>query len=83
MTHTPVDPANIPYLRWTDSGSIHLCIRDLELSPDDALPAAVYKAEPGTKPTSARYFVSTCMIVAYGRYESSWPELARRFVFER
>lgn len=83
MNHTPLNPDNIAYLRGTHSGDIHLCFRDLELSPDDTVPAAIFPSDVTPKPTSARYYVNTCMIIEYGRYESSWPELARRFVNNR
>jgi len=82
MNHTPVPSENIAYLCRTNTGGIHLCFRNVELSPNDMVPDAIYPAEINPKPTSARYFVSTCMIVEYGRYESGWPELARRFVTE-
>ena len=82
MNHIPVPSVNIAYLRRTDTGDIHLCFGDVELNPTDMVPDAIYPATDVPKPTSARYFVNTCMIVEYGRYESGWPELARRFVQE-
>jgi hypothetical protein len=82
-THTLVKSENAAYLRRTHSGDIHLCFRNLELSPDDTVPAAIYPPEVIPKPVSARYYVNTCMIIEYGRYESGWPELARRFVNDR
>jgi hypothetical protein len=80
MNQTPVTSGSIAYLRRTDTGDIHLCFRDIELSPNDMVPDAIYPANVIAKATSARYFVNNCMIVEYGRYESGWPELARRFV---
>lgn len=83
MNDTPVTSESIAYLRRSNSGGIHLCFRDLEFSPNDMVPAAIYPSDVVPKANSARYYVNTCMIIEYGRYESSWPELARRFVIDR
>lgn len=80
MNHTPVTSEGIAYLRRTNTGDIHLCFRDVELSPNDTVPDEIYPANVIPKANSARYFVNTCMIIKYGRSESGWPELARRFV---
>ena len=83
MNQNAVRSESIAYLRRTNSGDIHLCFRDLEFSPNDMVPDAIYPPDVIPNAISARYYVNTCMIIEYGRYESGWPELARRFVNDR
>lgn len=81
MNLTPVEQTGA-YLQQSATGRVYLHACDSDFSPDDPLPATLFPAEAVTHPGKARYYVSTCMIIEYGRDESCWPPLARRFVRE-
>jgi hypothetical protein len=73
---------NGAYLQESGTGRVYLRFHDLAYSPDDSLPTALYPADLPPRASNARCFVSTCMIIEYGRDEDQWPSLARRFVRE-
>jgi hypothetical protein len=70
------------YLQQSVTGRVYLHVHDFDYSPNDPLPAALFPADTTPQAGKARYYVSTCMIIEYGRDESRWPSLARRFVLE-
>jgi|SoiMethySBSTD1v2_1073268.scaffolds.fasta_scaffold5897710_1 hypothetical protein len=70
------------YLQQSVTGRVYLRVHDFDYSPDDPLPAALFPADTTPHAGKARYYVSTCMIIEYGRDEARWPSLARRFVLE-
>ena len=77
--------ASIPrgvYLQESGSGRVFLRYHDLEYGAEDSLPTSLYPSDLPPRASNARYFVSTCMIIEYGRDEARWPTLARRFVRE-
>ncbi|MEO8005675.1 MAG: hypothetical protein ABI771_12260 [Betaproteobacteria bacterium] len=68
-------------LHLTD-GRVVLSLHDSQYAADDLLPADIQR--PAVRePAYARHFVSACMIIEYGRNETQWPEIARRFVLDR
>lgn len=73
---------NGAYLQESVTGRVYLRFHDLVYSPDDSLPTALYPSDLTPRASNARYFVSSCMIIEYGRDEDRWPTLARRFVRE-
>jgi hypothetical protein len=81
MNPSPALQAHV-YLQQSASGRVYLHVHDFDFSPDDPLPAALFPADATPQSGKARYYVSTCMIIEYGRDESRWPPLARRFVRE-
>lgn len=81
MNLTPAVQTGI-YLQQSATGRVTLHVHDFDLSPDDPLPAALFPADATPHSGKARYYVSTCMIIEYGRDESRWPPLARKFVGE-
>jgi hypothetical protein len=77
--------ASIPdgaYLQESGSGRIFLRFHDLAYGAEDPVPASLYPSDLPVRASKARTFVSTCMIIEYGRDEERWPTLARRFVHE-
>lgn len=68
------------YLQESVTGRVFLHVKDFDYSPDDPLPASLFPADATPLAGKARYYVSTCMIIEYGRDESRWPLLARKFV---
>ena len=70
------------YLQESVSGRVYLHLADYNYSAEDPLPPSLFPAEVTPLAGKARYYVSTCMIVEYGRDESRWPALARKFVRE-
>ena len=70
------------YLQESVSGRVFLRYHDLEYGAEDSLPTSLYPTDLPPRASNARYFVSTCMIIEYGRDEARWPPLARRFVRE-
>ena len=68
------------YLQQSINGRVTLRVHDFDFAPDDSLPAAMFPADTTPQPGKARYYVSTCMIIEYGRDESRWPQLARKFL---
>ncbi len=81
MNLTPVEQTGV-YLQQSATGRVTLHVHDFDLSPDDPLPAALFSADATPHAGKARHYVSTRMIIEYGRDESRWPSLARRFVRE-
>lgn len=79
MNSTPATQAHV-YLEQSTTGRVYLHVHDLDFSPDDPLPAALFPVDASPPPAKARYYVSTRMIIEYGRDESRWPPLARQFV---
>lgn len=73
---------NGAYLQESVTGHVYLRFHDLVYRPEDALPTSLYPADLPPRTSNARYYVSTCMIIEYGRDETRWPPLARRFVRE-
>lgn len=75
------DYSNGALLQYTN-GRVMLSLHDSQYSADDVLPPDVMT--PAVRePANARHFVSACMIIEYGRNETQWPEIARRFVLDR
>ena len=73
--------SNGALLQYTN-GRVMLSLHDSQYSADDVLPPDVMT--PAVRePANARHFVSACMIIEYGRNETQWPEIARRFVLGR
>jgi hypothetical protein len=70
------------YLQESVTGRVYLHVQNFDFSPDDPLPASLFPPEASPIGGKARYYVSTCMIIEYGRDESRWPVLARKFVQE-
>ena len=70
------------YLQQSVTGRVYLHVNDFDFSPDDPLPAALFPADSAAQAGKARYYVSTRMIIEYGRDEAGWPTLARKFVLE-
>ena len=70
------------YLQQSVNGRVTLRVHDFDFAPDDPLPAALFPVDATPQPGKARYYVNTCMIIEYGRDESRWPPLARKFVRE-
>jgi hypothetical protein len=70
------------YLQEAVNGRVFLRFHDLAYGADDPLPASLYPADLPPRTSKARAFVSSCMIIEYGRDEERWPSLARRFVRE-
>lgn len=68
------------YLQESVTGRVYLHVKDYNYAPDDPLPAALFPPDATPLAGKARHYVSTCMIVEYGRDESRWPSLARKFV---
>jgi len=64
------------------NGRVVLSLHDSQYSADDMLPPYVH-APAVSEPANARHFVSARMIIEYGRNETQWPEIARRFVRDR
>jgi hypothetical protein len=81
MNFTPAVQAGA-YLQQSVTGRVYLHVHDFDFSPDDPLPATLFPAETTPHSGKARYYVSTCMIIEYGRDESRWPPLAQKFVRE-
>ena len=75
------DFSNGALLQYTN-GRVVLSLHDLQYSADDVLPPYVH-APAVREPANARHFVSARMIIEYGRNETQWPEIARRFVLDR
>jgi hypothetical protein len=73
--------SNGALLQYTN-GRVVLSLHDLQYSADDVLPPHVH-APAVREPANARHFVSARMIIEYGRHETQWPEIARRFVLDR
>ena len=65
-------------LHLTD-GRVVLSLHDSQYVADDVLPVD-FRTPSVREPANARHFVSACMIIEYGRNETQWPEIARRFV---
>jgi hypothetical protein len=81
MNFTPAAQAGV-YLQESVSGRVYLHVHDFDFSPDDPLPATLFPADATPHAGKARYYVSTRMIIEYGRDESGWPPLAQKFVRE-
>lgn len=81
MNLTPAAQAGA-YLQQSVTGRVTLHVHDFDFAPDDPLPAALFPADATPHSGKARYYVSTRMIIEYGRDASRWPPLARRFVGE-
>ena len=75
------DFSNGALLQYTN-GRVVLSLHDSQYSADDVLPPYVH-APSVREPANARHFVSARMIIEYGRNETQWPEIARRFVLDR
>ena len=71
---------NGAYLQETVTGRVFLRFHDLEYGANDPVPASLYPADLPPRAANARYYVSTCMIIEYGRNQDRWPRLAQRFV---
>ncbi|HEX4984749.1 MAG TPA: hypothetical protein VFV71_01630 [Burkholderiales bacterium] len=72
------DLRNGAFLRFSE-GRVVLCMNDMQFGANDVLPASL-QGPAAREPANARHFVNACMIIEYGRNETVWPELARRFV---
>lgn len=68
------------YLQASVTGRVYLHVKDYNYAPDDPLPASLFPPDATPLAGKARHYVSTCMIIEYGRDESRWPSLARKFV---
>jgi hypothetical protein len=73
--------SNGALLQYTN-GRVVLSLHDSQYSADDVLPPYIH-APAVREPANARHFVSARMIIEYGRNETQWPEIARRFVLDR
>jgi hypothetical protein len=70
------------YLQESVTGRVYLHVADDDYSAEDPLPPSLFPPEVTPMAGKARYYVSSCMIIEYGRDESRWPVLARKFVQE-
>jgi hypothetical protein len=68
-------------LQFTN-GRVVLSLRDSQYAADDVLPMEV-QTSTAREPANARHYVNACMIIEYGRNETQWPEIARRFISGR
>ena len=81
MNPTPAVQTGV-YLQQSATGRVYLHVHDFDFSPDDPLSAALFPVDSPPQSGKARYYVSTRMIIEYGRDETRWPPLARQFVRE-
>lgn len=65
-----------------NNGRVVLSLHDSQYAADDLLPPDI-QTPAVSEPANARHFVSARMIIEYGRNETQWPEIARRFVLDR
>ena len=70
------------YLQQTKSGRVLLCLDNPAYVVDDVIPPGSNLPEAPRQSANARRFVSTCMMVAYGRDQTGWPPLAKKFLSE-
>ena len=71
------------YLQQIRSGRVLLCLDNTSYLADDMIPSGNKPPEALHQNGNARKFVSLCMIVAYDRDETGWPQLAKEFLAER